>query len=239
MSSALEITGLTKTYASGVEALKNVDLRIESGDFFALIGPNGAGKSTLIGVVCGLVKKTEGQVAVFGYDLDTETSSAKRSVGVVPQEFNCNIFEKCLDIVATQAGYFGIPRKTAYERAERLLSELGLRDKLHVPSRELSGGMKRRLLIARALVHQPQLLILDEPTAGVDVELRKEMWVYLKKLSKGGVTIVLTTHYLEEAEALCNKLAIIHQGEIKVSGNMADVLGGRKLEDYFLSLTST
>ncbi|NVK37934.1 MAG: ABC transporter ATP-binding protein [Gammaproteobacteria bacterium] len=212
---ALSITGLKKVYESGHVALKGIDLEVSQGDFFALLGPNGAGKSTTLGIVSGLVNKTEGQVKLFGLDIEGDWYSAKRLLGVVPQEFNFNQFEKVQDIVVTQAGYYGLPKKQALLQSEKYLKALDLWEKRDVPSRMLSGGMKRRLMIARALVHDPKLLILDEPTAGVDIELRLSMWQYLEKLNKElGTTIILTTHYLEEAESLCHNIAIINKGEI-------------------------
>jgi len=224
-SSALAIEGLQKTYDNGVVALKGVSLEVAQGDFFALLGPNGAGKSTLINIVSGLVKKSQGTVAINGLSIDGDHQAAKLHLGVVPQEFNFGIFEKVLDVVLDQAGYYGIPRKEALPRALKLLSALGLADKKDQQSRFLSGGMKRRLMIARALVHQPTLLILDEPTAGVDIELRREMWDFLTDLNKKGVTIILTTHYLEEAEQLCRNVAIINQGEIAAQGEIKKLLG--------------
>ena len=214
MTYALDIEGLTKNYSDGFQALKGIDLHVREGDFFALLGPNGAGKSTTLGIVSSLVNKSGGKVRVFGHDIDTDLSSAKLSLGVVPQEFNFNQFEKVEDIVTTQAGYYGIPLKTARVSAEKYLKKLGLWDKRNTPARMLSGGMKRRLMIARALVHEPRLLILDEPTAGVDIELRRSMWQFLEEMNRQGTTIILTTHYLEEAEALCRNIAIIDQGEI-------------------------
>lgn len=214
MTEALSIQGLKKVYDNGFEALKGVDLTVEQGDFFALLGPNGAGKSTTIGVISSLVVKSAGKVRVFGKDIDTDFSSAKREIGVVPQEFNFNQFEKVADIVINQGGYYGLPRKLAMERTEKYLRKLGLWDKRNSSSRSLSGGMKRRLLIARALVHEPRLLILDEPTAGVDIELRRSMWTFLKEINAQGITIILTTHYLEEAESLCRNVAIIDKGRI-------------------------
>src|SRR3990167_8943996 len=224
MSSALSIKNLTKTYATGTEALKGVSLEIPTGDFFALLGPNGAGKTTIIGVVPGLVNKTEGTVSVFGHDIEKEPETARAQIGVVPQEINFNPFEKCIDVVVNQGGYYGIPRKTAIPYAEQLLKDLGIFDKRDMTGWTLSGGMKRRLLIARALIHQPRFLILDEPTAGVDVELRRGMWDYLKTLTAKGVTILLTTHYLEEAEQLCKHVAIINKGRIVASGTMEEIL---------------
>ncbi|WP_438952320.1 ABC transporter ATP-binding protein [Porticoccus sp.] len=214
MTTALSIRNLYKQYDNGFEALKGIDLDVQPGDFFALLGPNGAGKSTTIGVICSLVRKTAGEVTIFGTDIDRNFSLAKQHIGVVPQEFNFNQFEKVFDIVKTQAGYFGLPPKLADERTEKYLRQLGLWEKRHQRSRMLSGGMKRRLMIARALVHEPQLLILDEPTAGVDIELRRSMWQFLKAINASGTTIILTTHYLEEAESLCRNVAIIDQGKI-------------------------
>lgn len=214
MTPALSIRNLHKVYGSGFVALKGVDLEVQPGDFFALLGPNGAGKSTMIGVVCSLVKKTSGDVSIFGTDIDKDFSLAKKDIGVVPQEFNFNQFEKVFDIVRTQGGYFGLPSKLAEQRAEKYLKKLGLWDKRNQPSRTLSGGMKRRLMIARALVHEPKLLILDEPTAGVDIEIRRSMWQFFKEINASGTTIILTTHYLEEAESLCRNVAIIDRGLI-------------------------
>ncbi|MEH6543201.1 MAG: ABC transporter ATP-binding protein [Porticoccaceae bacterium] len=214
MTSALSILGLTKTYANGFRALAGIDLDVAEGDFFALLGPNGAGKSTTIGVICSLVRKTSGTVKVFGIDIDDDFSRAKQYIGVVPQEFNFNQFEKVFDIVETQAGYYGLPKPLARERTEKYLRQLGLWDKRDTRARMLSGGMKRRLMIARALVHEPKLLILDEPTAGVDIELRRSTWKFLQDINAAGTTIILTTHYLEEAESLCNKVAIIDRGVI-------------------------
>ena len=214
MTPALSIRNLHKVYDSGFVALKGVDLEVQPGDFFALLGPNGAGKSTTIGVICSLVKKTSGDVSVFGTDIDKDFSLAKKDIGVVPQEFNFNQFEKVFDIVRTQGGYFGLPSQLAEQRAEKYLKKLGLWEKRNQPSRTLSGGMKRRLMIARALVHEPKLLILDEPTAGVDIEIRRSMWQFLKEINASGTTIILTTHYLEEAENLCRNVAIIDRGLI-------------------------
>ena len=214
MTTALEIRELTKTYNNGFQALKGINLTVQQGDFYALLGPNGAGKSTTIGIVSSLVKKTTGSVHIFGYNLDTDLSSAKQQLGVVPQEFNFGQFEKVFDIVATQAGYYGIDKKTAKERAEKYLKKLGIWDKRDQQARMLSGGMKRRLMIARAMVHEPKMLILDEPTAGVDIELRRSMWEFLTELNQQGTTIILTTHYLEEAETLCRNIAIIDKGRI-------------------------
>ncbi len=232
MKKALSLKNLSKVYKNGVHALKDVNLELEEGDFFALLGPNGAGKTTLIGIVTGLVEKNSGDVRIFGIDPSKNPSAARQAVGVVPQEFNFNIFEKVLDIVVTQAGYFGIPKKEAELRAEKILTELSLWDKRNSPSRMLSGGMKRRLMIARALIHDPQLIILDEPTAGVDVELRHGMWKYLTKLSKEGKTILLTTHYLEEAEKLSKRVAIIQGGEIIRQGNIKELIRAMEKKTY-------
>ncbi|MHB0783924.1 ABC transporter ATP-binding protein [Pseudomonas putida] len=236
MSSALSIRQLTKTYGNGFQALKGIDLDVAEGDFFALLGPNGAGKSTTIGILSTLVNKTSGTVSVFGHDLDREPSALKRCLGVVPQEFNFNQFEKTFDIVVTQAGYYGIPPKLAKERAEQYLTQLGLWDKRDVQSRSLSGGMKRRLMIARALIHEPRLLILDEPTAGVDIELRRSMWSFLTELNQKGITIILTTHYLEEAEQLCRNIGIIDHGTIVENTSMRQLLGKLHVETFVLDL---
>ncbi|WNW14088.1 ABC transporter ATP-binding protein [Pseudomonas sp. DTU_2021_1001937_2_SI_NGA_ILE_001] len=236
MSSALSIRQLTKTYGNGFQALKGIDLDVAEGDFFALLGPNGAGKSTTIGILSTLVNKTSGTVNIFGHDLDREPAALKRSIGVVPQEFNFNQFEKTFDIVVTQAGYYGIPARIAKERAEKYLTQLGLWDKRDVPSRSLSGGMKRRLMIARALIHEPRLLILDEPTAGVDIELRRSMWSFLTELNQKGITIILTTHYLEEAEQLCRNIGIIDHGEIVQNMGMKQLLNTLTVETFVLDL---
>ncbi|MFC0665437.1 ABC transporter ATP-binding protein [Azotobacter chroococcum] len=236
MSSALSIRQLTKTYANGFQALKGIDLEVAEGDFFALLGPNGAGKSTTIGILSTLVNKTGGSVQVFGHDLDRDPAGLKRCLGVVPQEFNFNQFEKTLDIVVTQAGYYGIPARIARARAEQYLTQLGLWDKRDVPSRMLSGGMKRRLMIARALVHQPRLLILDEPTAGVDIELRRSMWSFLSELNRQGITIILTTHYLEEAEQLCRHIGIIDHGRIVEHTSMRELLKKLHVETFLIDL---
>ncbi len=239
MSAAISIHGLTKAYKGGVQALKGVDLTVEEGDFFALLGPNGAGKTTIIGILTGLVVKSGGEVQVFDASLDSNLVLAKSYIGVVPQEFNFNIFERVIDIVVNQAGYYGIPRKEALARAEPLLTELGLWDKRNEMAQKLSGGMKRRLMIARALVSKPRLLILDEPTAGVDVELRRSMWQFLRKLNTEGTTIILTTHYLEEAEALCRNVAVINKGQILANESMQSLRarhGDKKLEDIFVSM---
>lgn len=234
MTDALRIENLRKVYDSGFEALKGIDLTVKEGDFFALLGPNGAGKSTTLGIVCSLVNKTGGHVSVFGHDIDRELSAAKMNLGVVPQEMNFNQFEKVFDIVVTQAGYYGIPARQARESAERYLRKLGLWDKRESPARMLSGGMKRRLMIARALVHEPRLLILDEPTAGVDIELRRSMWEFLEEMNRLGTTIILTTHYLEEAEALCRNIAIIDHGRIVQSTSKRDLLKQLSLETFLL-----
>jgi len=234
MLPALSIENLTKVYDNGFEALKGISLEVPQGDFFALLGPNGAGKSTTIGIVCSLVSKTGGRVSVFDVDIDTDFSAAKKYIGIVPQEFNFNVFEKVQDIVANQAGYYGIPPRLAQERTERYLQELGLWDKREVSARMLSGGMKRRLMIARALVHEPKLLILDEPTAGVDIEMRRSMWDFLRKINAAGTTIILTTHYLEEAEALCRHIAIINRGEIVERSSIRDLLRRLHREVFIL-----
>jgi ABC-2 type transport system ATP-binding protein len=251
MQHALSIKNLTKTYATGTQALKGVSLEIPEGDFFALLGPNGAGKTTIIGITAGLVNKTGGTVSVFGHDIDKEPELAKMQMGLVGQEVNFNPFEKTLNIVVNQAGYYGIPRSVAIPRAKKLLTDLGLGEKMDQNAMTLSGGMKRRLMIARALVNEPRFLILDEPTAGVDVELRRSMWDYLRGLTAKGLTILLTTHYLEEAEQLAKHVAIINKGEIVAHGTMADLLAkhetgeetkdgyrGGRLEEIFLKLTS-
>ncbi|HWP94582.1 MAG TPA: ABC transporter ATP-binding protein [Gammaproteobacteria bacterium] len=233
---ALEIRGLTKTYASGVEALKGIDLDVSEGDFFALLGPNGAGKTTTIGIVTALVRKSGGSVRVFGHDIDRELEAAKASIGLVPQELNFNQFEKVGDIVVNQAGFYGIGRRLARERAERYLTELGLWERRSEPARNLSGGMKRRLMIARALVHQPRLLVLDEPTAGVDIEIRRSMWQFMSRINREGTTIILTTHYLEEAENLCRRVAIIDGGRIIEHGRTRDLLNKLHTETFVLNL---
>jgi ABC-2 type transport system ATP-binding protein len=233
---ALELNKLSKTYPNGVQALKGIDLAVEEGDFFALLGPNGAGKSTTIGIVTSLVTKTGGTAKIFGHDIDRDFSAAKACIGLVPQELNLNQFEKVESIVATQGGYYGMPRREALERAEKYLRELQLWDRRHDIARSLSGGMKRRLMIARALVHEPRLLILDEPTAGVDIEIRRSMWAFLRKVNEEGVTIILTTHYLEEAESLCRNVAIIDQGRIIENDRMSRVLRKLQLETFVLTL---
>ncbi|MFK7886854.1 MAG: ABC transporter ATP-binding protein [Gammaproteobacteria bacterium] len=235
---ALTIRGLTKTYGESVHALRGIDLTVESGDFFALLGPNGAGKTTTIGVISSLVNKTSGEVKVYGHDIDTQLEAAKTCLGLVPQEVNFNMFEKVRNIVLNQAGYYGIPRTVAQERAEKYLTALKLWDKRDELSRNLSGGMKRRLMIARALVHEPRLLILDEPTAGVDIEIRRSMWTFLTDLNEQGTTIILTTHYLEEAESLCRNVAIIDGGLITENDRMSRVLQKLKLQTYVLTLAS-
>lgn len=237
MKHALTINDLRKTYEGGKEALKGVTLSIEEGEFFALLGPNGAGKSTLIGVTCGLIKKTEGKIVIQGHDIDTDGDDAKLHTGLVPQEINADIFTTVEDVLYIQAGYYGISRKEAAPQVEMLLERLALKDKRKSQTIELSGGMKRRLIVARALVHKPTLLFLDEPTAGVDVELRHDMWNFLQDLNKSGVTIILTTHYLEEAQKLCKRIAIINHGEIKRLGTMEEVCKGRSLEEVYLEIT--
>jgi len=236
---ALCITNLKKTYASGFEALKGVDLRVKKGEFFALLGPNGAGKTTTIGIITSLVTKSGGKVEIFGVDIDKDFPRAKKLIGVVPQEFNFSIFEKVQDIVTQQAGYYGIPRAVALKNAEHYLKKLGLWEKRNRAARELSGGMKRRLMIARGLVHEPELLILDEPTAGVDVELRRGMWDFLIELNNKGKTIILTTHYLEEAEQLCNTIAIINNGQIIENTDKKTLLGKLDHETFVLDTTSS
>ncbi len=234
--SALSIASLTKTYDNNFKALKGINLDVSQGDFFALLGPNGAGKSTTIGVICSLVRKTSGKVKIFGIDIDEDFSAAKQFVGVVPQEFNFNQFEKPIDILITQAGYYGIPASIATERAEKYLKQLGLWEKHNMPSRSLSGGMKRRLMIARALIHEPQLLVLDEPTAGVDIELRRSMWTFLEEINRQGTTIILTTHYLEEAERLCRNIAIIDKGSIVQNTSIKNLIKQLNKEIFVLDL---
>lgn len=236
MSYALSIQGLNKTYRNGFVALRGIDLHVREGDFFALLGPNGAGKSTTIGILSTLVTKTSGTVEVFGHDLDSHPLQLKRCLGIVPQEFNFNQFELVLNILVVQAGYYGIKRKDALVRAEQLLRQLELWDKRHTQARLLSGGMKRRLMIARALMHQPRLLILDEPTAGVDIEMRRSMWEYLTRLNEQGTTIILTTHYLEEAEQLCRNIAIIDHGQIVENTSMRQLLAQLQVETLVLDL---
>jgi ABC-2 type transport system ATP-binding protein len=236
MAIALEIKGLRKVYDNGFEALKGIDLEVKEGDFYALLGPNGAGKSTTIGIVSSLVKKAAGEVRIFGHSIDSELAAAKREIGLVPQEFNFSSFESVWDIVVNQAGYYGLNRKVAGERAEKYLKKLGLWDKRKVASRMLSGGMKRRLMIARALVHEPRLLILDEPTAGVDIELRRSMWEFLTEINRSGTTIILTTHYLEEAESLCRHIAIIDAGVIVENTTMKALLKQLQKETFILDV---
>jgi ABC-2 type transport system ATP-binding protein len=236
MTAALSIQGLKKVYENGFKALKGIDLTVKQGDFFALLGPNGAGKSTTLGIVSSLVQKTEGSVSIMGHDLVTDTFAAKQCLGVVPQEFNFNQFEKVYDIVITQAGYYGLTAKEVAGHAEVLLRALDLWDKRDEPSRELSGGMKRRLMIARALIHKPQILILDEPTAGVDIELRRSMWEFMQKLNEAGTTIILTTHYLEEAEQLCKNIAIINHGEIITNTSVRELLSQLSTETFIFDL---
>lgn len=238
MTIAISIKNLVKTYANGFEALKGISLEVEQGDFFALLGPNGAGKSTTIGVISTLVNKTSGSVEVFGKNVDTHVYETKLDFGVVPQEVNFSQFEKVKDIVMTQAGYYGLPRKVAAERCEKYLRKLGLWEKRDDRSRSLSGGMKRRLMIARALVHEPRLLILDEPTAGVDIELRRSMWEFLTEINNNGTTIILTTHYLEEAEQLCRNIAIIDEGKIIENTSMRKLLKELDSQVYILETTS-
>lgn len=233
---ALEIKNLKKTYPGNVEALKGIDLEIKKGDFFALLGPNGAGKTTIINIIISLVNKTSGTVKVFGHDIDTHLNDAKKMIGIVPQEFNFSIFEKVFDIIVQQAGYYGIPKKIAKERAEKYLKQLDLWEKRNTPSQRLSGGLKRRLMIARALVHEPQLLILDEPTAGVDIEVRRSMWKFISNLNTEGRTIILTTHYLEEAENLCRNIAIIDKGKIIENTSMKNFLRGMDKEAFILDV---
>ncbi|HIG67916.1 MAG TPA: ABC transporter ATP-binding protein [Porticoccaceae bacterium] len=236
MQPALSIKNLRKTYDNQLEALKGIDLDVAKGDFFALLGPNGAGKSTTIGIICSLVRKTEGVVTIFGHDIDRDFSIAKQFVGVVPQEFNFNQFEKPIDILVAQAGYYGIKANIALERAEKYLKQLGLWERRNEISRTLSGGMKRRLMIARALIHEPQLLVLDEPTAGVDIELRRSMWEFLKEINDQGTTIILTTHYLEEAESLCRNIAIIDHGTIVKNTSMKALLKQLDRETFILDV---
>jgi len=231
---AVKITDLTKRYAKGEEALKGIDLTVSAGDFFALLGPNGAGKSTTIGILSSLINKSSGSIEVFGYDLEKEPELAKSCIGLVPQEFNFNQFEPVDEILINQAGFYGIPRAEAIKRAEHYLKKLSLWDKRKSQARELSGGMKRRLMIARALVHNPKLLILDEPTAGVDIEIRRSMWSFLKEINQAGTTIILTTHYLEEAESLCRNIAIIDKGVIIENTSMISMLRRLNQEVFVL-----
>jgi ABC-2 type transport system ATP-binding protein len=235
---ALEITGLSKTYENGHVAVSGLDLDVEQGDFFALLGPNGAGKSTTIGIVSSLVSATEGRVRVHGYDLEHDRYQCKMLIGLVPQELNFNLFETPMNIVTTQAGFYGIDRRTASVRAERYLRLLELWEKRNRPAREMSGGMKRRLMIVRALVHEPRVLILDEPTAGVDIEIRRSMWAFLEEINRNGTTIILTTHYLEEAESLCRNVAIIDDGKIVEQGAVDELLSRAQFQSFILDLKS-
>ncbi|MFD1929714.1 ABC transporter ATP-binding protein [Sporosarcina siberiensis] len=239
MTYALEIKDLKKVYTGGVEALRGIDLKVKEGDFYALLGPNGAGKSTAIGIVTSLVNKTSGKVKVFGYDMDTQLMQVKLQIGLVPQEFNFNPFETVQQIVVNQAGYYGVPRKEALKRSEKYLKQSDLWEKRNVRARMLSGGMKRRLMISRALMHEPRLLILDEPTAGVDIELRREMWLFLKELNANGTTIILTTHYLEEAETLCRNIGIIQKGELIEDTSMKSLLAKLQFETIILEIESS
>ncbi len=234
---ALSIKNLTKTYSNGNQALKGIDLAVEAGDFYALLGPNGAGKTTAIGIICSLVNKSGGDVEVFGHSIDTDLAAAKACIGVVPQEVNLNLWDTVGNIVTNQAGYYGISGKLAKQRVEKYLRALRLWDRRADTARSLSGGMKRRLMIARALVHEPRLLILDEPTAGVDIEIRRSMWNYLREINAAGTTIILTTHYLEEAETLCRHIAIIDEGRIIEDARMSAVLRKLQREVFVLSLT--
>lgn len=238
MTSALSLRNLTKTYHNNLQALKGIDLEVHAGDFFALLGPNGAGKSTAIGIITSLVNKTSGQVIVFGHDIDKDLNAAKRCIGLVPQEFNFNNFEPVIEIVTNTGGYHGLTHKEACRRAEKYLRQLDLWDRRKDIARNLSGGMKRRLMIARALVHEPQLLILDEPTAGVDIEIRRSMWDFLRNINQEGRTIILTTHYLEEAENLCRNIAIIDHGEIIENTHMKGLLGKLNIETFVLDLAT-
>lgn len=241
MANALEITGLEKTYKGGTKALKGVSLNIKEGEIFALLGANGAGKTTIIGILTGLVTKTGGTAKVFGVDIEKEPEKARSLIGVVPQEMNFSIFETVLNIVVDAAGYYGVPRKVAMERAEKILKELSLWDKRNAQSKTLSGGMKRRLLIARALIHEPKLLLLDEPSAGVDVELRRSMWEFVQKLNANGTTIMLTTHYLEEAEKLCKDVVILKEGTVVKAGEIKSLMaevGSNTLEDFYMHVTN-
>ena len=235
---ALSIKNLTKTYANGTQALKGIDFSVEAGDFYALLGPNGAGKTTAIGIITSLVNKTAGEVEIFGHNIDTELEAAKTCIGLVPQEVNMNLWEKVHNVVLNQAGYYGLDRKLAHERTEKYLRALRLWEKRNDSARSLSGGMKRRLMIARALVHEPKLLILDEPTAGVDIEIRRSMWEFLRQINEQGTTIILTTHYLEEAESLCRHVAIIDEGRIIEDARMSAVLRKLQREVFVLSLAA-
>lgn len=233
---AISIKNLTKTYGNGVQALKGIDFKVEAGDFYALLGPNGAGKTTAIGIISSLVNKTKGEVEIFGHNIDTDLAAAKSCIGLVPQEINLNLFDTVLNTVMNSAGYYGIGRSLAMQRAEKYLSDLRLWDRRQEISRNLSGGMKRRLMIARALMHEPKLLILDEPTAGVDIEIRRSMWKFLRETNQDGTTIILTTHYLEEAETLCRNVAIIDEGRIIEDDRMTTILRKLKGEIFVLSL---
>ncbi len=233
---AIDLKDIKKVYKGGIEALKGISLKVQEGDFYALLGPNGAGKSTTIGIISSLVNKSAGQVTVFGFDLDNQLEQAKSQIGLVPQEFNFNQFEPPLQILVNQAGYYGIKRKEAYIRAEKYLKQLDLGEKRDEPARELSGGMKRRLMIARALMHEPKLLILDEPTAGVDIEVRRSMWEFLQVLNAQGVTIILTTHYLEEAEMLCRNIGIIDKGRLVEDTSMKSLLARLDSETFILDV---
>lgn len=239
MNSAVSIHNLHKTYDNGLSALKGIDLQVNEGDFFALLGPNGAGKSTIIGILCSLVRKTSGTVSIFGNNIDTHFPQARKCLGVVPQEFNFSQFEKVGDIIRTQGGYYGMPTNLARERADFYMKKLDLWDKRNSVARMLSGGMKRRLMIARALIHEPKLLILDEPTAGVDIELRRSMWEFLREINKNGTTIILTTHYLEEAETLCRNIAIINKGNIIENTSMKSLIQKLDQETFVLDLKDT
>jgi ABC-2 type transport system ATP-binding protein len=236
---ALVLRQLTKIYKNGIKALKDIDLEVDEGDFFALLGPNGAGKTTIIGIVTSLVTKTSGSVLVFGHDIDRELELAKSCIGIVPQEINFNMFESLFTIVVNQAGFYGIPRRLAKQRAEKYLKQLQLWDRRNSIARALSGGMKRRLMIARALMHEPKLLILDEPTAGVDIEIRRSMWEFLRNINDAGTTIILTTHYLEEAENLCRNVAIIESGRIIERDTMANVLRKLQTEVFVFNLSES
>ncbi len=237
---ALSIQGLEKTYGNGFQAVKDVNLDVEEGDFFALLGPNGAGKSTTIGIICSLIKKTRGTVSVFGHDLEREQEAVKSSIGLVPQEFNFSLFEPPIEILINQAGYYGIPRPEARRRAEIYLKKMELWEHRNNQSRSLSGGMKRRLMIARALVHEPRLLFLDEPTAGVDIEIRRSMWAFVQEINKElGTTIILTTHYLEEAESLCRNVAIINEGVVIQQGSVSHLLSESHTQTYVLDIAQT
>ncbi|HBA35715.1 MAG TPA: ABC transporter [Gammaproteobacteria bacterium] len=240
MMKALSIQGLEKTYGNGFQAVKDVNLDVEEGDFFALLGPNGAGKSTTIGIICSLIKKTRGTVSVFGHDLEREQEAVKSSIGLVPQEFNFSLFEPPIEILINQAGYYGIPRPEARRRAEIYLKKMELWEHRNNQSRSLSGGMKRRLMIARALVHEPRLLFLDEPTAGVDIEIRRSMWAFVQEINKElGTTIILTTHYLEEAESLCRNVAIINEGVVIQQGSVSHLLSESHTQTYVLDIAQT